>query len=57
MTAVTLLLDWPLAILVELIAQLGLLALGKAGSIAALGVNGVLLVVIPVAVTEDLRAQ
>ena len=51
MTAVTLLLDWPLAMLVGLIAQLGLLALGRQ-DLAALGVNGVLLVVIPVWVTE-----
>ncbi|WP_339080105.1 energy-coupling factor ABC transporter permease [Pseudomonas sp. TMP9] len=51
MTAVTLLLDWPLAMLVGLIAQLGLLALGK-HDLAALGINGVLLVVIPVWVTE-----
>jgi uncharacterized membrane protein len=51
MTAVTLLLDWPLAMLVGLLAQLGLLALGKQ-DLAALGVNGVLLVAIPVWVTE-----
>jgi uncharacterized membrane protein len=51
MTAVTLLLDWPLAILVGLLAQVGLLLLGKQ-DFAALGVNGVLLVLIPVFVTE-----
>jgi len=51
MTAVTLLLDWPLAMLAGLVAQLGLLALGRQDW-AALGVNGVLLVVIPVWVTE-----
>jgi uncharacterized membrane protein len=51
MTAVTLLLDWPLAILVGLLAQVGLLFLGKQ-DFAALGVNGVLLVLIPVFVTE-----
>lgn len=51
MTVVTLLLDWPLAMLAGLVAQLGLLALGR-HDLAALGVNGVLLVVIPVWVTE-----
>lgn len=51
MTAVTLLLDWPLALLVGFLAQLGLLVLGRQ-DLAALGVNGVLLVVIPVWVTE-----
>lgn len=50
MTAVTLLLDWPLAMLVGLAAQLGLLALGRQ-DFAALGINGLLLVVIPVWVT------
>ncbi|WP_010489716.1 energy-coupling factor ABC transporter permease [Pseudomonas sp. S9] len=51
MTAVTLLLDWPLAVLVGLLAQLGLLALGLQ-DLSALGVNGVLLVALPVLVTE-----
>ncbi|MEX6501672.1 energy-coupling factor ABC transporter permease [Pseudomonas zhanjiangensis] len=51
MTAVTLLLDWPLAILVGLAAQLGMLLVGYQ-ALAALGVNGVLLVLIPVLVTE-----
>jgi uncharacterized membrane protein len=51
MTAVTLLLDWPLAVLAGLAAQLGLLAIGRQ-DLAALGVNGVLLVLIPVLVTE-----
>lgn len=51
MTVVTLLLDWPLAMLAGLVAQLGLLALGR-HDLAALGVNGVLLVVIPVWITE-----
>lgn len=51
MTTVTLLLDWPLALLGGCMAQLGLLALGRQ-ELAALGVNGVLLVVIPVLVTE-----
>lgn len=51
MTAVTLLLDWPLAVLVGLLAQLGLLALGRQ-DLAAMGVNGLLRVAIPVLVTE-----
>jgi uncharacterized membrane protein len=51
MTAVTLLLDWPLAILGGLVAQLGLLALGKQ-DLLALGINGALLVLLPVLVTE-----
>lgn len=51
MTAVTLLLDWPLAIVGGLIAQLGLLVLGRQ-DLAALGVNGALLILLPVAVTE-----
>ena len=51
MTAVTLLLDWPLAVLAGMAAQLGLLAIGRQ-DLAALGVNGVLLVLIPVLVTE-----
>ncbi|GIZ12932.1 energy-coupling factor ABC transporter permease [Pseudomonas sp. NCCP-436] len=51
MTAVTLLLDWPLAVLAGLAAQLGLLAIGRL-DLAALGVNGVLLVLLPVLVTE-----
>lgn len=51
MTAVTLLLDWPLAILVGLVTQLGLTLLGKQ-DLAALGINGLLLVAIPVLVTE-----
>lgn len=52
MTAVTLLLDWPLALLVGFLAQLGMLALGRQ-DLAALGVNGVLLVSIPVWVSES----
>ncbi|MGH8353030.1 MAG: energy-coupling factor ABC transporter permease [Pseudomonas sp.] len=51
MTAVTLLLDWPLALLTGLVVQLGLLAIGRQ-DLAALGVNGALLVLIPVLVTE-----
>ncbi len=51
LTAVTLLLDWPLAVLGGLAAQLGLLALGKQ-DLAAVGINGTLLVLLPVLVTE-----
>ncbi|WP_313518892.1 energy-coupling factor ABC transporter permease [Pseudomonas sp.] len=51
MTAVTLLLDWPLALLSGLVAQLALLAMGRQ-DLAALGVNGILLVAIPVLITE-----
>jgi uncharacterized membrane protein len=51
MTAVTLLLDWPLAVLGGLVAQLGLLALGKQ-DLLALGINGAVLVLLPVLVTE-----
>ncbi len=56
MTAVTLLLDWPLAILGGFAAQLGLLALGRL-DLSALGVNGLLLVAIPVAITEFCALQ
>lgn len=51
MTAVTLLLDWPLAVLGGCLAQLGLLALGRQ-DLAALGINGLLIVGLPVLVTE-----
>jgi uncharacterized membrane protein len=51
LTAVTLLLDWPLAILAAFAAQLGLTITGHQ-QLAALGLNGVLLVLIPVTVTE-----
>lgn len=51
MTAVTLLLDWPLAIVGGLIAQLGLVLLGRQ-DLAAMGVNGALLIGLPVLVTE-----
>lgn len=51
MTAVTLLLDWPLALVGGLVAQLGLMALGRQ-DLAALGVNGLLFVGLPVLVTE-----
>ena len=51
LTAVTLLLDWPLAIVGGLVAQLGLVLLGRQ-DLAALGVNGSLLILLPVLVTE-----
>lgn len=51
MTAVTLLLDWPLAIVGGLVAQVGLVALGRQDP-AAMGVNGLLLIGLPVLVTE-----
>ncbi|NWA26740.1 energy-coupling factor ABC transporter permease [Pseudomonas gingeri] len=51
LTAVTLLLDWPLAIVGALVAQLGLVLLGRQ-DLAALGVNGTLLILLPVLVTE-----
>ncbi|KPA88373.1 putative membrane protein [Pseudomonas asplenii] len=51
LTAVTLLLDWPLAIVGALAAQLGLVLLGRQ-DVAALGVNGTLLILLPVLVTE-----
>lgn len=51
MTAVTLVLDWPLALVGGWIAQLGLLALGRQ-DLAALGVNGLLFVALPVLITE-----
>lgn len=51
MTVVTLLLDWPLALLGGLLAQIGLVAVGRQ-DLLALGVNGVLLVLLPVLITE-----
>jgi|SRR5690554_844034 len=51
MTAVTLLLGWPLAIITGLFAQLTLIVLGKP-DIAALAVNGFILVALPVVVAE-----
>lgn len=51
MTAVTLLLDWPLAILAGALAQLGLLALGRQ-ELAVMGVNALLLILLPVWVAE-----
>jgi uncharacterized membrane protein len=51
MTAVTLLLDWPLAIIGGLLAQLALVLLGRQ-DMAAIGVNGALLILLPVLITE-----
>lgn len=51
MTVVTLLLDWPLALLGGLLAQLGLIAIGRQ-DLLALGVNGLLLVLLPVLISE-----
>lgn len=51
LTAATLLLDWPLAMLAAFAAQLGLVATGHQ-HLTALGINGVLLVLIPILVTE-----
>lgn len=51
LTAVTLLLGWPLAILAAFAAQIGLTATGHL-HLGVLGVNGVLLVLIPVLITE-----
>ncbi|WP_252272666.1 energy-coupling factor ABC transporter permease [Pseudomonas subflava] len=56
MTAVTLLLDWPLALLGGFAAQLALAALGRLDWLA-LGVNGALLVVLPVAIAEFFAVQ
>ncbi|PSS56494.1 energy-coupling factor ABC transporter permease [Pseudomonas sp. BBP2017] len=51
MTAVTLLLDWPLAIVGGLLAQIGLIWMGRQ-DLAAMGVNGLLFIGLPVLVTE-----
>lgn len=51
MTAVTLLLDWPLAIIGGLVAQAALVMLGRQDFIA-MGVNGALFILLPVLVTE-----
>lgn len=51
LTAVTLLLDWPLAMLAAFVAQIALVITGHQ-QLTALGLNGVLLVLIPVTVTE-----
>ncbi|WP_339648067.1 energy-coupling factor ABC transporter permease [Halopseudomonas pelagia] len=50
LTAVTLLLNWQLALIAGTLAQLGLLVIGW-DDVAAFGVNGVLRVLLPVAVT------
>lgn len=51
MTAATLLLDWPTAIIAAFLTQLSLTALGYTSS-AAIGLNGCLFVCIPIVVTE-----
>ena len=51
LTVVTLLLDWPLAVIGALMAQGGLVLLGRQ-DLAAMGVNGMLVIVLPIAVTE-----
>lgn len=51
MTAVTLLLDWPLALVGGLIAQGGTWAMGVQ-DLPSMGVNGLLLVALPVLITE-----
>ncbi|WP_373186310.1 energy-coupling factor ABC transporter permease [Halopseudomonas sp.] len=50
LTAVTLLLDWPLAVVAGSLAQLGLVLLGMDDA-EAFGVNGILRVLVPVIVT------
>ena len=50
LTAVTLILDWPLALVAGAIAQLALVLLGL-DDLAALGANGLLRVLVPVAIT------
>lgn len=50
MTVVTLMLDWPLALLAGLLAQLVLVVLGL-DDLAALGVNGMLRILVPVLIT------
>lgn len=52
MTAVTLLLDWPLAVVAGVVAQVGLCALGRQ-DLAGMGVNGLLFIALPVLVTES----
>lgn len=51
LTAVTLLLDWPLAIVAGLLAQVGLILMGRQ-DLVAMGVNGLLFIGLPVLVTE-----
>ncbi|MFJ4197294.1 energy-coupling factor ABC transporter permease [Pseudomonas sp. NPDC089534] len=55
MTAVTLLLDWPLAVVGGVVAQAGLVLLGRQ-DMAAVGVNGTLLILLPVLVTEGVAS-
>ncbi len=50
MTLVTLLLDWPLAVLAGTVVQVGLILLGLDDT-SAFGVNGLLRILIPVAIT------
>lgn len=50
MTAITLMLDWPLALLAAAVAQAVLVLLGL-DDIAALGANGVLRILVPVLIT------
>ncbi|MCO5785530.1 hypothetical protein DHB74_04070 [Pseudomonas sp. G11-1] len=50
LTVVTLMLDWPLALVAGTLAQLGMVALGLDDA-AALGINGLLRILIPVVVT------
>ena len=56
MTAVTLLLGWPLAIVGGFVAQLGLMMLGRQ-DLAAIGINGLLLIVLPVLITEGVALR
>lgn len=56
MTAVTLLLHWPLAILAGLFAQLFVVFFGQP-ELIAVGINGVLLVLLPVLIAEVAAAQ
>lgn len=51
LTAATLLLDWPLAMIAAFIVQLGFAGIGQQ-DLAAIGPNGVLIVLIPILVTE-----
>ena len=50
LTVVTLMLDWPLALVAGTLAQLGMVALGLDDA-ATLGINGLLRILIPVVVT------
>jgi len=52
MTAVTLLLDWPLALLAGFLAQLVLYWI-NASSLIAVGVNGLLLILLPVSIAKS----